>query len=75
MIHAPKVETTCDRYGCIYTAFTKLCFKRTDPCGGDGYYDTSPGPIEEKLRGKGWIVREGKHYCCEECAESISQGD
>lgn len=25
--------------------------------------------IEKKLRHRGWIVKNGKHYCCQECVD------
>jgi len=57
VIYDAKFPVTCDRDGCN---------EEIELDGGyfQGYYCT-----DEHVRDAGWIVIDGKHYCCAECVQ------
>lgn len=61
MIHDATVEVTCDRNNasCSESEYIELNWHL-------GGYDDDDKNIEKKLVQRGWIVENGKHYCCEE---------
>lgn len=65
MIHDATVEITCDYKDlCRESEHVALTYF---PYHG---YDDDDREIERKLVGQSdWIVRDGKHYCCEEHAQ------
>jgi len=55
MICDPMIEVICDRKGCQSAEMVRAGSDRK---------------IESRLqKEKGWIVRDGKHYCSPECAK------
>ena len=58
MIYDATVEVTCDHCGeSVHVGLT---------AGARNTYLASDSDIESRLRGEGWFVKDGKHYCCEE---------
>ena len=70
MIHDAKVEITCDCPGCNASEHYDPPYVYTSMSGAGGHYDVNDEKIEEWLPRRDWVVRGGKHYCCEECADS-----
>lgn len=71
MIHDASVEVTCDNERCKESAYVELhmVYLNNNPNGG--VYDHRDKAIERDLkRDHEWIVKDGKHFCSEECAES-----
>ena len=66
MIHDAQVEVTCDEKdaGCTENEYVQLEY-----FPGHGY-DATDQQIEEILVKRGWIVRDGKHYCSEGHAQA-----
>jgi hypothetical protein len=62
MIHDAVVQVTCDRENtpCWEVQHIPL----TALAGGS--YGDHDSTIEKRLVQRGWIVEDGKHYCCEE---------
>ena len=71
MIHDAQVEVTCD--GCSDSVYIGLHYVYSGAMGTQGRYNDDESAIEQDLQTEGWIVREGKHYCSEECARVCSQ--
>ena len=71
MIHAGKIEITCD--GCI-TGFIEyeMPWVYSDYTGNNGYYDSNENDIETFLKSEGWVVKGEKHFCCEDCDNSVA---
>lgn len=67
MIHDAKVEITCDGKKCKSFIFVDL------PAGARNTYLAHDTQIERDVIDQGWIVRDGMHFCCEECAEGDDQ--
>ena len=76
MIHDATVEVTCDGDFCLDSVTMEpeyVCHSRS---GGSGQHDTSDSAIERKLvREHEWIVIDGKHYCCRECAGEVPDAE
>lgn len=75
MIHDAMVEVTCDNQGvkgfCKSSVMVELDFAHNDYSGDSGQYDHSDKKIERRLiSSHEWIVKDGKHYCCQACAEN-----
>jgi hypothetical protein len=71
MIHDPTVEVTCDNEDCGDSVFVELDYVYHDYSGRNGQYDTEDKTIERQLENEhGWVVVDGKHYCCDDCAEN-----
>ena len=69
MIHDAFVEVTCDGTNCTYSINLDLDYVYFDYSGKNGGYDAEDSSLEEKLKTEHeWIVLDGKHYCCIECA-------
>lgn len=71
MIHDAIVPVTCDSYKCIAEIAIEPPYRYKTYQGGGGHYATDDKTLEELLREEGWIVIEGKHYCCEKCADDV----
>lgn len=72
MLHDAYLEVTCDGDGCGEVANVPMEFAYLDYTGKNGYYDHEDSKIEAKLvEDFEWIVIDGKHYCCEDCAEQL----
>lgn len=72
MIHDAKIEVTCDGNAgmCRSNEFYEPPYVYSTYSGKDGRYDDDDKKIETWLVDEcSWIVRDGKHYCCEECAD------
>jgi hypothetical protein len=64
-----QVEVLCDGEGCNDSVYIDLEYRYTSYSGADGYYDSKNSSIEETLKNDhDWIVKDGKHFCCKECA-------
>ena len=68
MIHDAKVEVTCDGEDCRESMFVDL------QAGARNTYLASDSIIEREVEREGWIVRDGNHYCSEECVMEIAEG-
>lgn len=69
MLHDAHIEVTCDGDKCSSTVNVSMDFCYMDYTGKNGYYDHADDKIESKLvEDHEWIVIEGKHYCCAQCA-------
>lgn len=64
MIHDAKVEVTCDGDRCRSIEWLDMDY------GTQGYH-LSDTEAEKELVQREWIVSDGKHYCDEECAQSM----
>lgn len=71
MIYEGVVEVVCD--GCAESEYVDLEYVYFDYSGESGKYDDSNSSIEKTLEGMGWVVVDGKHYCCQDCYEEQSQ--
>ena len=70
MIQDAFVEFTCDGNKCNSSENIELEFVYSDYGGKSGHYNHSDSKIEDMLEEDfEWIVVEGKHYCCEDCAK------
>ena len=70
MIHGAFIEVTCDAPRCISSEWVELDFVYPDYSGKNGLYDHDDKNIEEKLtEDHEWVVIDGVHCCCEDCAE------
>lgn len=69
MIHDAIVPVTCDNDKCRSEMEIEPPYTYTTYLGHGGAYDTSDATIEKLLRASDWIVIDGKHYCCQECAD------
>lgn len=68
MIHDAKVEVTCDGERCRSSVDVDLHMVYPDLSGRGGRYDHDDVKVEKSLvANEGWIVIEGKHFCCPEC--------
>lgn len=71
MIHDAKIEVTCDGKGCTSSELYDMPYVYRTMSESSGYYDYDEDDIADWLRDEcDWIVRDDKHYCCEECAEA-----
>ena len=69
MIHDATVEVACDGKNCLESVFIRLHYIYRTMSESSGYYDSSDGTIEASVvDDHEWIVRDGKHYCSQECA-------
>jgi hypothetical protein len=73
MIFDPKIEVTCDAVGCDSNEFYEPKYVYHSMSGKSGQYDTNDTKVETWLKKQGWVVRDGKHYCCQECADSAAE--
>jgi hypothetical protein len=70
MIHDAIVEVTCDGMGCNASEYVTLRYVYGSTMHASGRYDDDEKRIEEDLtKDHEWIIRDGKHYCCESCAD------
>ena len=66
MIYDAIVEVSCDN--CNDSIEVAPAYVYDDYSGKSGHYDTRNNSIEHQIEQEhGWIVEDGKHYCCEEC--------
>jgi len=65
VIHDAQVEMTCDGKDCNASEWFRI------PAGTRNSYIAEDSAIERDAAGAGWIVRDGKHYCCEDCAKPV----
>lgn len=67
MIHDARIEVTCD--GCNGAGVEyDVPYTYMSLNGGGGAYRADDEKIEEWLVDEcDWIVKDGKHYCCESC--------
>ena len=71
MIHGAFIEVTCDASRCLSSEWVDLEFVYPDYSGKNGWYDHKDESVEEKLvEDFEWVVVDGKHYCCQDCAGS-----
>lgn len=66
MIHDAQVEVSCDNWNnCTNSVFL--------PCDWNVHgYDLEDSKAERLLQeDQGWIVLNGKHFCCEECKAMV----
>ena len=68
MIHDPKVEVTCDGKGCQAHIPIEPEYTYNNYSGDSGQYECGDDAIEERLESRRWVVQDGKHYCCNDCA-------
>lgn len=66
MIHDPTFEVTCDGEGCGVSSRWLIPF--VGRASREFLYHHSHEWATEKVRFWGWIVKDGMHYCCRECA-------
>jgi len=72
MIHDAFVEVTCDGNKCSSTENIQLEFVYSDYGGKDGHYNHSDSKVEDMLTEDfEWIITDGKHYCCDDCAKQL----
>ncbi len=70
MIHDAHMEVTCDGDKCSSTVNVPMDFVYPDLSGKNGWYDHAEDSIESKLaEDHEWVVIDGKHYCCDDCAK------
>lgn len=69
MIYDAEVEVTCDGRNCYESTRIQLAWKYRSMSESSGFYDASDEDVEKRLSREEWIVREGKHYCSESCAD------
>ena len=70
MIHEATVAVTCDGDSCTEAELITLEYVYHDYSGKNGEYKSDDESLEERLKDQfEWVVNDGKHYCCEECAE------
>ena len=62
------VLVCCDRRKCGSQEEVELSFVYAHLSGTGGRYDHDDESIVKKLERKDWIVIDGKHFCCQECA-------
>jgi len=59
-------EVSCDNPSCLETIRVRLGYLYV---GQSGQYDSSETAIGKTLEHEyDWLVRDGKHYCSENCA-------
>jgi len=76
MIYDAKVEVTCDGENCLSHEMVQPEYVYRSMSGSGGHYDTTDSAIEKKLEHDyRWVVRDGKHYCCPECAGEVPDAD
>ena len=68
MIHDARIEVTCDGRRCAEAIDVYPHYVYFDYSGKSGKYEDSDEVIEELIEKEEWIVKDGKHYCCKECA-------
>ena len=69
MIHDAEVEVTCDAESCQGSVIVDLHWKYHTADESSGFYESGDEAVEETLVADyEWIVRDGKHFCGEECA-------
>ncbi len=72
MIHDAFVEVTCDGKGCSGSEQVELAFVYRHYTGRSGHYEHADSKIEDKLvKDFEWVVIDGKHYCCDDCAKQL----
>jgi hypothetical protein len=64
-IHDATVEVTCDGERCKSNEFIAI------PAGMRDTYIAHDSQIEKELEGIGWIVKDGQHFCSNECAGQV----
>lgn len=64
------VLACCDAAGCRSEEEIDLSFVYPDLSGKGGRYDHSDKSVEKKLARKDWLIHDGKHFCCQECADA-----
>jgi len=69
MIHDPQIEITCDGVNCPDSITVQPEYVYSNYGGGGGRYNTDDDAIESLLTSAGWLVQNGKHFCCELCSE------
>jgi translation initiation factor 2 alpha subunit (eIF-2alpha) len=70
MIHDASVEVTCDHEGCHESVWVPLEFVYGGIMHSFGHYAHDDRKVEQRLKMEHkWIVKDGNHYCCEECAK------
>lgn len=74
MLHDAQIEATCDGDGCQESVFVELEYVYHSTRGESGQYNTDDDTLEATLEeDHGWIVRDGNHFCCPECAGEDEQ--
>ena len=69
MIHDATVEVTCDSDDFCWESETiPLSYVFSNYSGKSGRYDDDDSKIEQELENRGWIIANGKHFCCYGCA-------
>lgn len=68
MISDPVVNVCCDGTGCCETEVIDPEFRYGGVMHAKGEYDCSDKAIEEKLKEKGWVCRDGKQFCSSSCS-------
>lgn len=69
MIHDATVEITCDGKNCRSSIVVDL------PVGARNTYLASDDAIGRQAKREEWIVKDGEHFCCEECVSSHLTGE
>ena len=68
MIHECYAEVTCDN--CHDSIYVQLEYRYRSMSPASGFHNSDDSAIEETLEEDNeWIVTDGKHYCCAECAD------
>ena len=69
MIYDATVEVCCDM--CRDAIDVEPAYVFNNYSGNSGHYDTRESAIEDILvEQHEWIVTDGQHYCCQECADN-----
>lgn len=66
MIFDPTIEVTCDV--CKDAILIEPSYVYSNRSGSSGYYDCDDAAIEKKLVARGWIIKDDKQFCSEDCA-------
>lgn len=62
------VPVLCDGPNCYEEVQVEPPYVYHSYSGRSGQYDTDDSTIEELLESAGWVVLNGQHFCCDECA-------
>jgi len=70
MIHDAIVPVTCDGPHCNDEQNIQPDYLYHSYSGNSGQYDVEDSSIEKILEDEcDWIIKDGKHYCSEDCAK------
>ena len=67
MISDAYIDITCDE--CHDCSQIELEYKYTDFSGRGGHYDASDSAVRIEAESEGYIFKDDKHYCSQECQD------